>query len=219
MSGHTAAPLRGAFAAYDSQSHIPRPHIVVFQYNPENVSRSLQPQSASGSDQTGLELDTLRVSGPPKETMELSIDLDAADQLEKPGDHPLTVAHGLGPALASLELLMYPKTADVIERRVRLAAGEVQVASLEVPIALLIWGTSRVIPVKFTSLSITEQAFDTNLNPIRAEASVSLDVLSYENLPLLSLGGIASIADHARKESLSLLNTVDASDYLGLLPS
>jgi hypothetical protein len=198
----------------------PPPRIVVFQYNPESITRSLSHQVAQGTDESGLEFDTLRVSGNPQETMDLQIELDAADQLERPRENAVTVELGLSPAISALELLMYPNSVEVIRRRLRLKAGEVQISSLEVPIALLIWGRSRVVPIRVSSLSITEQAFDLSLNPTRAEVSMSVEVLSYENMPFLSVGGIASLADHVRKETLSALNTVDnVGDFLGLLPS
>ena len=212
-----AAPLRGAIAAFPGQLIAPPPRIVVFQYNPDDLTRSVEHRTAPTGNDSAIDFDTLRVTGAPKETIDVSVELDAADQLEE--DDPIAVASGLGSALAALELLMYPNSIEVMERRARLALGEVQVASFEVPLALLIWGTARVVPVRVRSLSITEKMFDQNLTPIVAEVTLGLDVLSYENLPWLSVGGVASLADHMRKEVLSALNTANAADYLGLLPS
>lgn len=210
------SPLRGAIAAFPGQLVAPPPRIVVFQYNPANVSRSLEHQVVPSGDETGLEFDTLRVRGAPKETIDMTVELDATDQLEE--SDSTASSTGLGSSIAALELLMYPNAADVVARRLRLALGEVQVSALEVPLALLIWGTARVVPVRVRSLSITEKAFDQDLNPIQAEATLGLDVLSYENLPWSSIGAVTSFADHMRKEALSVLNTANAADYLGLLP-
>jgi len=41
----------------------------------------------------------------------------------------------------------------------------------------------RVVPVRVTEFSLTEEAFDPQLNPIRAKLSIGLRVLSVEDLP------------------------------------
>src|SRR3546814_14566079 len=101
--------LQGALVAYQLPDLIPS--IIVFQYNPEDVSRNLQGRSTTG----GGRGDAGRTNGPPSETISLSVEIDATDQLEHPGENGVTVDNGLHPVIAALEGLMYPRSE---ERRV-----------------------------------------------------------------------------------------------------
>lgn len=187
----------------------PLASITVFQYNPETVTRSLTPQAAGGSG--GGETapgEALRLAGPPQESIRMDVVLDATDQLEK-AQPPATQA-GLYPQLAALEMLLYPKSALVIANEALLHAGIIEVIPPEAPLTILVWGIKRVVPVRVTEFSITEELFDPNLNPIQAKVSLGLRVLNYRDLGLLSPGGALFMAHQLIKEGLATLQGAGA---------
>jgi hypothetical protein len=196
----------------------------VFQFNPESMRRGLAhrapPPPTSGNTGASKE-DVLRVAGPPVETITLTVDMHAADQLAEPDANAVVAAAGLHPALATLELLMYPPTqsAAVIEEQA--SAGQVQVSPADLPLVLLVWGRSRVVPVKVTSLAVAEEAFDTRLNPIAAKVELGLQVLTYMEFSESSIGRDAFIAYQKSKETLATqsLPAVDTTGIRNLLPS
>jgi hypothetical protein len=172
--------------------------VVVFQYNPEKVTRSLRPKS-SGAD--GAQGEALRISGPPEETFNLDIEIDATDQLAA-GD-PIAGSLGIAPQLASLEMMFYPASALVIANEALALAGLVEVVPPEAPLALLVWSPSRVVPVRLTDISIAEEAYDPNLNPIQAKVTVGMRVLNYDDLGLLSVGGGLFMVHQIAKEVMA----------------
>jgi hypothetical protein len=197
--------LKGALAVYPSNEPGTTPKIIVFQYNPEQMRRTLAtrtPPRQQGESAPAKE-DLLRVVGPPVETINLSIVLDAADQLAEPDSHQTTVEHGLHPALATLELLLYPPKDEVRQLREAAERGEVQTNPPDLPLTLLVWGKSRVVPVMLTSFSVAEEAFDPNLNPIRARVELGMRVLTYVELPLSTVGDSAFMAYQGQKEQLA----------------
>ena len=206
--------LKGALVAY--QPPEPLPTIIVFQYNPKELSRSLSGRTPDG----GGGGDTQRVDGPPQESISLSVDLDAADQLELPLQNPTAVAFGLHPALAALEGLMYPPHPTVIANQVLALAGSSVILSEPAPLAFFIWGPSRILPVRVESITIRELEYDQLLNPIQAEAELSLQVLSYRDLEPTNPGYWVYLASFAQKEVMAslYLGQRTASDIRGLLP-
>ncbi len=214
--------LKGGLVVFQSQTPGPPPRIVVFQYNPEQMTRSLAMRAAprDPSNVGAAREDVLRALGPPVETMNLSIELDAADQLAEPDKNPVTVEFGLHPILAMLEMLLYPPT-DEFQTSLALAlGGQVQVCPADVPLVLLVWGKSRVVPVMITSFSVTEDAFDPQLNPIRAKVDLGFRVLTYMELKDTSIGYGAFLAYQRQKEVLAkaFQPLGDASRLAGLLP-
>lgn len=203
--------LKGALVAYQLPELLPT--IVVFQYNPEQLTRSLQARAAEG----GGRGDAQRTDGPPEESISLSVEIDATDQLEaKDG---ITTAVGLHPALAALEGLMYPAFPVVLANQVLSAIGSGIILAEPAPLALFIWGPARVVPVRVNSVSITEQAFDTNLNPILAKAELSLKVLTYRELEMTNPGYWVYMASFVQKEVMATMNLVQsASAVRGTLP-
>ncbi|MGE5324818.1 MAG: hypothetical protein ACM3SW_18265 [Actinomycetota bacterium] len=214
--------VKGGLAVYPSQDPGPPPQVIIFQYNPEQMSRSLAMRAAPrdpGNVGAARE-DVLRVEGPPVETITLSVELDAADQLAEPAQNPVTVENGLHPVLATLEMLLYPTT-EKAQRIMDLAQqGQVQVCPADVPLVLLVWGKSRVLPVMLTSFSVTEQAFDANLNPIQAKVDLGMRVLTYMELKQGTVGYMAFLAYQRQKEMLAgkYQPLGDASRFRGLLP-
>lgn len=181
----------------------PLASVIIFQYNPDKLTRTLTAQTTGGTPNSG---EALRLKGPPQETITLSVEIDAADQLEKAS--PLATTMGIHPTLASLEMLLYPKSALVIANEVLAKVGIIEVVAPEAPLTLFIWGIKRVVPVRLTTFSITEQAFDISLNPIRAEVSLGLRVLNYQDLGLPSVGGALFMAHQIIKEVMATIGGV-----------
>ena len=207
------SPLRpnlqkGALAVYPTHTPGSQPTtVILFQFNPDTMKRTLAHRAASTPNQgnTGAaKEDVLRVAGPPLETITLAVNMSAADQLAEPDQHGSVAEHGLHPALATLELLMYPPTLNVQKIAEQAERGQVQVTPADLPLVLFIWGKSRVVPVKLTSFSVSEEAFDTRLNPIAAKVDLGLQVLTYMEFTDSSIGRDAFIAYQKSKESLAL---------------
>jgi len=187
--------VKGALVTADPLR--PLSSVVVFQYNPHTVTRAV---TARAADEDGDPEEALRLAGPPRETIRMAIEVDATDQLEA-GD-PVTVGLGLHPVLARLELLLWPSAGLQIANAALLRAGMVEIVPPMAPLTLLVWGPLRVLPVRLSSFTITEEAFDPVLNPIRASIDLDLTVLTYQDLGLESVGGAISMAHHVAKEAL-----------------
>ena len=193
---------KGAIVGIDPFN--PLASVIIFQYNPDTMTRSLTPQTMGGEADRG---EALRLKGPPQETIKLDIEIDAADQLEQA--KATTTSMGIYPTLAALEMLLYPKSALVIANEVLLLAGIIEIIPPEAPLTLFIWGPKRILPVRLTDLSITEEAFDPNLNPLRAKVGLGMRVLNYQDLGLLSVGGAIFMANQVIKEVMATLNTIE----------
>jgi hypothetical protein len=212
----STSPLRpnlqkGALAVYPTHTPGSQPTtLIVFQFNPESMRRTLAhrapPVPPDGKTGAAKE-DVLRVAGPPLETINMTVEMHAADQLEEPDENSAVAQNGLHPALATLELLMYPPTLSAQKIEEQAARGAVQVSPADLPLVLLIWGKSRVVPVKLTSFAISEDAFDTRLNPISAKVELGLQVLTYMEFTDSSIGRDAFIAYQKAKESLAQQNS------------
>jgi hypothetical protein len=212
----STSPLRpnlqkGALAVYPTHTPGSQPTtLIVFQFNPESMRRTLAhrapPVPPDGKTGAAKE-DVLRVAGPPLETINMTVEMHAADQLEEPDENSAVAQNGLHPALATLELLMYPPTLSAQKIEEQAARGAVQVSPADLPLVLLIWGKSRVVPVKLTSFAISEDAFDTRLNPVSAKVELGLQVLTYMEFTDSSIGRDAFIAYQKAKESLAQQNS------------
>lgn len=203
MTGFSGSPRlsKGALIGLDVLK--PVASVVVFQYNPEKVTRSLRPKTAASD---GAEGEALRISGPPEETFNLEIEIDATDQLAA-GD-PIAGSLGIAPQLASLEMMFYPASALVIANEALALAGLVEVVPPEAPLALLVWSPTRVLPVRLTDISIAEEAYDPNLNPIQAKVTVGMRVLNYDDMGLLSVGGGLFMVHQIAKEVMANIGSV-----------
>jgi hypothetical protein len=204
--------LRGGLVQLDTASKAVV-EVIVFQYNPDTVTRTLQPRTMIA--EPGDRLETLRLTGPPHETIKLEAEFDAADQLEQAGvGNSPVVRHGLLPVLASLEGLITPTAAQLEATDALFAQGMIEIAPLEAPLIVLVWGVKRVVPVVVANLSITEEAFDPHLHPIRAKASLELKVLSTNDLPVGHLGSTLYLGYRRGVEELARL--VHGSDVAPL---
>jgi len=181
----------------------PLASVTIFQYNPDTMTRTITAQTTGGDADRG---EALRLKGPPQETIKLDVEIDATEQLER-GDG-IAGSMGVYPALAALEMLLYPKSALVIANEILLNIGVIEVIPPEAPLTLFVWGVKRILPVRLTELSITEEAYDPNLNPIRAKVSLGLRVLNYHDLGLLSVGGTLFMAHQIVKEVMATIGSV-----------
>ena len=154
--------------------------IIALQYNPETLTRSLQVQDGGGEG--GDRSEALRLKGPPVETIKLEAELDAADQLEFPEQHQNVVQSGLHTQLAALETIVYPPSSQLQKNSGMANSGRMEIVPMEAPLTLFIWSQNRILPMRLTEFSITEEAFDPSLNPIRAKISLGMRVLSVDDL-------------------------------------
>lgn len=191
--------------------------VIALQYNPDSVSRTLQIQSMPGG-QDGVRVDALRLRGPAIETIKIEAELDATDFLEFPlnQDNKSYVNFGLQPQLAQLEMLINPTVETLIADDNMANAGTLEIIPLEQPLTLFVWSKSRVVPIRLTDFSITEEAFDTQLNPIRAKVSLGMRVLTIDDLGFQHPGGHYFMAYISNKESLASQAKSVALSVLGL---
>lgn len=224
--------VKGALVAYTNASagRKQEPRLIEFQYNPAELSRSLQHRGGRGGRGRGggrgaqqggrrqgtSQEDVRRVKGPPSESIDITVELDAADPVLLPEvDAAEAGSSGLHATIAALELLLYPKASqDLRSFSAEENGGTVEVAYAEeeVPLVLFVWGKSRVLPVQLTSLSITEEAFDDELNPVRASADLSMDVLTYDQLKKESIGREAYLTTHSEKQRFAQSGYSGGSD-------
>jgi hypothetical protein len=175
--------------------------VIVLQYNPDSLSRTLQVKGAG--NESGDRSEALRLTGPPVETLKIEAEIDATDQLEFPDQNAVAAEVGIHPQLAALEGLVYP-TSSELQANIGLAnSGTIEIAPTEAPLSLFVWSKNRVLPVRITEFSITEEAFDVNLNPIRAKVSLGLRVLSTNDLPDTHKGAGLFLAYQQQKERLA----------------
>jgi hypothetical protein len=195
--------LKGAIVAVDPSN--PIASVIIFQYNPDTMTRTLQAQmSGAGGDRSEVS----RLKGPPVETIKVDVEMDATDQLEKAD--PNAVGMGIYPQLSALEMLLYPKSALIIANTLLLAAGTIEIIPPAAPFTVFVWGPKRVLPVRLTDFSITEEAYDVNLNPIRAKVSLGLRVLNYNDLPQAHLGHGLFLAHQVVKETMATFGSVNS---------
>jgi hypothetical protein len=178
--------VKGALIAIGSASReliSEKNSVFVFQYNPEKLTREI---SYPDKEDTIASLQKSKNEPErPIETIHLTLELDATDQLEKPEQHPHTVENGLLPSLAVLESMMFP--------------------SGELPVIIFQWGPKRTIPVRLTRYKITEEAFDQNLNPIRVTIDLCMQILGSSDFKSGSVSHEIYKNYQTQKEALALL--------------
>jgi hypothetical protein len=185
--------------------------IIPLQYNPESLSRTLQVQNMKeGADKS----EVLRLTGPPVETIKLDIEIDATDQLEVADS--TTIQVGIQPQLAALELIIYPSSDQLLSNNSLSKSGTLEIVPMVSFITLFIWSKERVLPVSLTEFSITEEAFDANLNPIRAKISLGMRVLSVDDFGFDQKGGSLYMTYQQNKERLARMFTGSSLNTLGI---
>ena len=214
MSSFPGSPriLKGGIVLIDpDSSQVLR--VITLQYNPDSITRSLQVQAMGAS---GDRSEVLRLKGPPVETIKLDAEIDASDQLEFPDQNPVTTQSGVFAQLAALETMIYPTSAQLNANDTLAQIGTLEIIPMETPLALFVWSQTRILPVRVTELSITEEAFDTALNPIRAKVSLGLRVLSVDDVPTGHKAASLFMSYLQRKEQLAKTAPAMPLSALGL---
>lgn len=189
--------MKGAILVLDPNTGI-QLNTINLQYNPENLRRSLQPQSVGDlPDRT----EVLRLKGPPIEQIHCDVEIDATDLLAI--QDPTTMTYGISPQLSTLELLVYPESALLIANEILSLVGTIEILPVSSNLTLFAWGPNRVTPVRLTGIEITEEAFDPQLNPIRAKVSLSMRVLNINDVGFLTPAGALYMAYQIGKESIA----------------
>jgi hypothetical protein len=188
--------------------------IIALQYNPDSLTRTLQVQGTGA--QSGDRSEALRLKGPPVETIKVDAEIDAVDQLEHVDQFAEVAEFGIQPQLAALETIVYPTTAHQLANDALAQLGTLEIAPMESALTLFVWSRSRIIPVRITEFSITEEAFDPSLNPIRAKVSLGLRVLSVNDLGFRHKGGSLFLAYQRRKEELAGRSRPGTFSMLGI---
>ncbi|MBA3240809.1 MAG: hypothetical protein H0T60_06240 [Acidobacteria bacterium] len=203
MSTFPGSPrvLKGAIIGIDIFN--PLASVTVFQYNPDTMTRTLRARTAKEDAERS---EALRVKGAPVETIKMEVEIDATDQLEK--DEGFASSLGIYPQLSALEMLLYPKSLLVITNTIMLALGKKEIVPPVGPMTLLIWGYKRVVPIRLTEFTITEEAHDVNLNPIRARCALGLRVLSYSDLSITHPGYYVFLAHQIVKETMATIGSL-----------
>ncbi len=174
--------------------------VIALQYNPDSLSRSLQVQ---GAGEGGEQSEVLRLKGPAVESIKLEAEIDATDQLEFPDQHAATVQYGIQPQLCALEVLVNPAAADLVAANELASLGTIEIAPAEAPLTLFVWGQQRIVAVRITEFSITEEAFDPDLNPIRAKVSLGMRVLTVNDVGFAHKAGTLFLGYLGNKERLA----------------
>lgn len=200
MSGHPNAPrlLKGGLVLLDPVAGAVL-RIIALQYNPDTLTRTLQVKGTGA--ESGDRSEALRLKGPAVETIKLEAEIDATDALE--ASRAPATSLGLHPQLAAIEALVHPASAELRGGNGIAASGSLEIAPALAPLAVFVFGVQRIVPVRITELSITEEAFDILLNPIRAKVSLGLRVLSVDDLGFDSRGGGLFMAYLQTKERLA----------------
>jgi hypothetical protein len=168
----------------------------------------------------------------PSESFSFSLAMDATDQVALPVDNLLaqsTISPGIYARLAALEMLMFPLDAAP-GKSALLGTQTTNDDARAVPAGLLrtvlfMWGKLRILPVRVTSLTITEKLFDEFLTPTHADAQIELRVLTSTELgwvagqptsQLKDIAGAAYSYSQNKRVLLALLNLKAAALSIGL---
>lgn len=205
--------LKGGIVLLDPNTFAVQ-RIVPLQYNPDTLTRTLQIKGVGA--EAGDRRETQRLIGPPVESIKLEAEIDATDQLEFPDRNADAVRLGIHAQLAALEAIVYPASAEIQRNDGLARVGTLEIAPTESPLTLFVWSKQRVVPVLLTEFSITEEAFDPALNPVRAKVSLGLRVLSVNDLPFGHRGNSLFMAYHQQKERLAAQSRQGTLQMLGL---
>jgi len=224
--------LKGALIEYGSGLVGPIPNIVIFQFNPETVTRTIQiPNRRLTTGSGGASLEAHQGGEPPVETVSVVAKFSAADKLND--NNILARAVGIGPQLAALEKMVFPggkisgligAALDAIGDAVfggssKKKGPEKPIPRQKYPRILFIWGLTRVLPVTIESMTITEEQYDSLLNPIQAEVNIGLAITPVSNCSDDEIGKGAYQYSSMAKEVLAMSNLVNtAGQIMDLIP-
>ena len=186
--------VKGSIVGLDPYN--PLASIIVFQYNPVSLTRTFTPRVTEESGQIVMKT-------APKEDISLEIQINGYDQVEESDS-------GIHPQLAALEMLLYQKSAKIAADFIqnKLGVYEIMPPKEKEMLTLFTWGDNRLVPIRITSFSIEEEAYDHLLNPIRAKVSLGFKCLNYSDFEMGSIGYFASVALHVIKEVRAVQGSV-----------
>lgn len=214
--------LRGALIEYGSDFMGPIPNVVIFQFNPETMTRTVQipPRPASV-----VSRETTQAGEPSVEKITLKASFSAADEFGK--NKVLARLFGVGPRLAALEKMVYPANELVAAIGTALGIGGEEppgdarqpIPRQKMPRILFIWGPYKVLPVVLESMSIVEQQFDFQLNPIQAEVSITMAVNALDACADDKVAKGALTYSNMAKDAQAMANLANtASQAVELIP-
>jgi hypothetical protein len=219
--------LRGALVEYSGEFLGPIPNIVLFQFNPDQLARTIQiPQRAAtaASRSQARQREPAQTATPPSEEFTLTAKFSAADDLGAGGAvSAIPRVFGIGPQIAALEKMVYPagplggllgQAIDAVGDALGLGGGAAAptrpIPREALPRILFIWGPSRVLPVSVKSMTVTEQKFDFLLNPVQAEIQIGLSVVNFAKTSTDVIGKGALTYSKAVKDAQAILNLAKA---------
>jgi hypothetical protein len=188
--------------------------VIALQYNPDTINRTLQAQGIG--EEPGDRLEALRLKGPPHETITIEAEIDATDALEFPDRNEQAAQFGLFPVLAALETIVYPPAAQLQANDDQARMGAIEIAPTEAPLSLFVWSRNRILPVRITEFRVTEEAFDSSLNPIRARVTLGMRVLTVNDLGFTHRGGNLFLIYQRQKERFAAMTAGAALGELGI---
>lgn len=206
--------LKGGLVILDAASGAVK-RIIALQYNPDTITRSYQVQGVGGEG-GGERAQPFRLKGPAVESIKLEAEIDATDALEQPDGNANAVKFGIAPQLAALEALINPAAGELDALNALSKSGTLEILPPEAPLVLFVWSSSRVVPVRVTDFSITEEAFDAQLNPLRAKVSLGLRVMTTDDLGFDHRGSGVFLSHLRTREALAQKTGSATLQSLGL---
>jgi len=177
------ALLKGVLASFSDPLLGLIPTVVIFQYNPTELTRVFRVDASAAPGSGGPAGGARNAPRPAVEEYTLKLELDATDGLERGG--PLTIAMGISPRLAAIEMLLQPVGSSLLGGLAGAllgGGGGAAIPAGRLPLTLFLWGPQRITPVRLNSLTVHETAFDEFLNPIHATADLGFTVLRVDDL-------------------------------------
>jgi hypothetical protein len=215
MSTFPGSPrtLQGGLVLIDPESAAVL-RVIVLQYNPDTLTRTLQAKGVPA--EAGDRLEAMRLTGPPAETIKLDAEIDATDQLEFPDQNPTVTQVGIHPQLAALETIIFPSSSQIQTNNSLASAGTLEIVPAQAPLALFVWSKQRIVPVHITEFTIVEEAFDPQLNPLRAKVSLGMRVLTTNDLNFSTRASSIYLAYFQQKERLAGMSPQGSLNALGV---
>ena len=235
--------LKGALVSFMPTFIGSLPNVIVFQYNPETIRHTWTAAGKPGNPRAGG--DPMAADGVPGESFSFKLSVDAIESIADGATNPiaagLATVSGVYTRLAALEMLQYPSGAfgggllGTVSASGGAAGASLSVSGgsatkntavprSEVPMVLFVWGPQRIVPVRVTALEITEMLYDALLNPTKADVSITLRVLTPEELSGMTgdLKGVANAAysySQGLRQVQAIANLGDAAaSIIGMLP-
>jgi hypothetical protein len=234
-NGYSQSPklLKGAIIQFSAPLLVPIPNIIIFQYNPESMTRTITPWKSERSEEADCSKDSSKAVNPlaqpidPCETVDLTLELDAADALEDPDNNRVAVIAGVADRIAALEMLLYPPGDTGLGGLINaisssLGGGKVILPRTTVPVVLFYWGPGRIVPVRIETFSVEEQAYSPMLYPIRAKVTLGMKILDAaafgdDKSAVVKLAKACYLYTRAQKEGLALARIANET-FMGRLP-